>query len=186
MAALSAAIIYGAVKLADYATGAKKAREALQGMQATADNWKANAADTFYGRGGLSFFGMNEEDFTRDKQNAIEWMNGLDVWAGSRYKKQAVVKEWTESFLSLTEGTRSALKEKQVDAKDAGYTTLSDQMEQDIKTLDSLDKEIGRLLKRRQSGKLSDKDKLRLQELVDTREAIEIGYKLTAADAGGL
>jgi len=186
MAALSAAIIYGAVKLADYASGAKKAREALQGMQATADSWKANAADTFYGRGGLSFFGMTEEDFTRDKQNATEWMNSLlDVWAGSRYKKQAVVKEWTESFLNLTEQTRSALKEKQVDAKDTGYTSLSDQMEIDIKSLDSLDKEISRLLKRRQSGKFSDKDKLRLQELVDTREAIEIKYKLTAADAEG-
>jgi TP901 family phage tail tape measure protein len=186
MAALSAAIIYGAVKLAEYASGAKKAREALQGMQATADSWKTNGADTFYGRGGLSFFGMSEEDFTRDKQNATEWMNGLlDVWAGSRYKKQAVVKEWTESFLSLTEQTRSALKEKQVDAKDAGYTSLSEQMELDIKTLDSLDKEISRLLKRRQSGKFSDKDKLRLQELVDAREAIEIKYKLTAADAEG-
>ena len=73
----------------------------------------------------------------------------------------------------------------QAAAKSAGYTSLSGDMEQDIRTLDGLDKEVSRLLKRRQNGQFSKKDKLRLQELVDTRETIEIKYKLTAADTEG-
>ena len=63
---LSAALIYGAVKLVDYAAGAKAAREALEGMAKTAKSWKETEADTFYGRSqGLSFFGMSKDDFTR-------------------------------------------------------------------------------------------------------------------------
>ena len=186
MAALAAAVIYGAIQLADYATGARKAREALQGMKETADKWKTTAADTFYTKGGLSLLGMSEQDFTRDKQNAQEWMNSLlDVWANGKRRNNATVKTWSDSFKDITQVTRESLEEMQSDAKDAGYTNLSAQMEADIKTLGSLDSEVSKLLKRRQSGKFTEKDKIRLQELVDTREAIEIKYKLTAADAEG-
>ena len=186
MAALAAAVIYGAIQLADYATGARKAREALQGMKETADKWKTTAADTFYSKGGLSLLGMSEQDFTRDKQNAQEWMNSLlEVWANGKRRNNATVKTWSDSFKDITQVTRESLEEMQSDAKDAGYTSLSEQMEADIKTLGSLDSEVSKLLKRRQSGKFTEKDKIRLQELVDTREAIEIKYKLTAADAEG-
>ena len=67
----------------------------------------------------------------------------------------------------------------------AGYTSVSDQLQADIKTLDAMDKEITTLLKKRKNRKLTEKDKLRLQELIDTREAIEVKYKLTAADTEG-
>ena len=60
MAALAAALVYGAVKLVDYASGAKAAREALEGMAKTARTWKETAADTLYGSSqGLAFFGMS-------------------------------------------------------------------------------------------------------------------------------
>ena len=186
VAALSAALIYGAVQLADYASGARKAREALQGMEKTASDWKSTAAETFYAKGGLSLFGMSESDFTRDKQSAAAWMNGvLGIFEDGKSKKAAVIKEWTDSFKGLTSGTRDALKELQASAANSGYTSLSEGMQGDIQTLDSLDKEVTRLLKRRQSGKFTDKDKIRLKELVDAREAIEIKYKLTAADTEG-
>ena len=48
-----------------------------------------------------------------------------------------------------------------------------------------MDKEITRLLKRKQNRKLTDKEKVRLQELIDTRDAIEIKYHLSSADAEG-
>lgn len=186
VAALSAAIIYGAVKLVDYATGAKKAREALKGMDETASKWKSNAAETFYGKGGLSQFGMSESDFQRDQKLAGEWLNGLlAVWADGKRKNNATIKEWTESFEQMTSITREKLQEMQSDAKAAGYVSVSDQLEQDIALLGSMDKEITRLLKRRQSGKFTKKEQIRLQELVDAREAIEIKYKLSAADADG-
>ncbi len=186
IAALSAALVYGAALLVDYASGARKAREALQGMEKTASEWKTTAAETFYSKGGLSLFGMSAADFSRDKKSAAEWMNGvLAVWQAGKTRQNAVVKEWTDSFKEITAGTRDALKELQTGAKESGYTSLADQMEQDIKTLDALDKEVSMLLKRRQSGKFTDKDKVRLQELIDTREAIELRYKLTAADTEG-
>ena len=49
MVALAAALVYGAVKLVDVASGAKAAREALEGMAKTAKSWKETAAETFYG-----------------------------------------------------------------------------------------------------------------------------------------
>ena len=48
-----------------------------------------------------------------------------------------------------------------------------------------MDAEIAKLLKKRQNKNLTDKDKIRLQELIDTREAIEVKYHLTAADTDG-
>ena len=53
---------------------------------------------------------------------------------------------------------------------------------QDIATLDSLDTELAAILKKRQNGTLSESDQIKLQELIDTREAIEIKYDLTPAD----
>ena len=48
-----------------------------------------------------------------------------------------------------------------------------------------MDAEITRLLKKRQNGYFSEKDKIRLQELIDTREAIEVKYHLTSEETGG-
>ena len=45
--------------------------------------------------------------------------------------------------------------------------------------------EIERLLKKRQNGFFSEKDQIRLQELIDTREAIEVKYHLTPEETGG-
>ena len=48
-----------------------------------------------------------------------------------------------------------------------------------------MDTEIERLLKKRQNGFLTEKEKIRLQELIDTREAIEVKYHLTPEETGG-
>ena len=67
--AVAAATITATYAISDYITGAKQAREALKGMQATADEWKRTAAETFYGQSeGLSFFGMNRSNFVREKR----------------------------------------------------------------------------------------------------------------------
>ena len=187
MVALAAAVVYGAVKLVDYASGAKAAREALEGMAKTAKDWKETEADTFYSRSkGLSFFGMSKEDFQRDTASAQEWVNGvLGIWSDGKKETNEIISEWTESFKSLTASTRESLQGMKDTADAAGYTSVSDQLEQDIKTLDAMDKEIASLLKKRKNRKLTDRDKVRLQELIDTREAIEVKYHLSAADADG-
>ena len=187
MVALAAAVVYGAIKLVDYASGAKAAREALDGMAKTAKSWKETEADTFYSRSkGLSFFGMTKDDFVRTTASAKEWLSGLtNVWSDGQKETNEIVESWTESFKSLTATTRDSLQEMKDTADAAGYTSVSDQLQADIKTLDAMDKEITTLLKKRKNRKLTEKDKLRLQELIDTREAIEVKYKLTAADTEG-
>lgn len=184
--ALSSALAYGAVKIYDYASGAKAARDALEDMEKTASEWKSNAADTFYSKGGMSFFGMSEEDFVRDSQTSREWLNGLlAVWMDGKIETDEIVSEWTESFKALTASTREELLALQKTASEGGYTSVSQQLGADIATLDHLDAEIERLLKKRQSKLFTEQDQIRLQELIDTREAIEIKYNLTPDDPDG-
>lgn len=185
--AVAAAVIAATVALVDYVSGAKKAREAMEGMKKTADEWKDTAADTFYGSSeGLSAFGLSKDDFTRNTQSAREWLNGLlSVWSDGKKETDEIVSEWTASFKKLTGSTREELQAMQATAKEAGYTSVADQLTADIARLDDLDAEIERLLKKRQSKLFTDKDKVRLQELIDTREAIEVKYNLTLADTGG-
>ena len=187
MVALAAALVYGAIKLADYASGAKEAREALEGMAKVAEDWKNNAAETFYGSSeGLSFFGMSESDFTRELQSAEDWMNGLiAVWTDGEKESDEIVEEWTNSFKELTASTRTELEKMKADAQAAGYASVVDQISTDIETLDAMDKEIERLLRKRQNGFLTEAEKIRLAELIDTREAIEIKYNLSPADPDG-
>ena len=186
VAALSAALIYGAYKLYDYASGAKAIREAIEGMTKTANAWKSTAADTFYSQSGLSAFGMSEADFTSNTQTAQEWKDGLlAVWSDGKKETDAIVSDWTESFQSLTSSTREELQNMQSTADDSGYTAISSQLSMDIAQLDAMDVEVEKLLKRRQSKNFSDKDEKRLQQLVDERDAIEVKYHLRPADTDG-
>ena len=85
VAALAAALIYGAVKLYDYASGAKAVREALVGMSKTADEWKSNAAETFYGKSSGLSFGMSEDDFVCVPRRTPK--DGLRFWPSGRMVK---------------------------------------------------------------------------------------------------
>ena len=190
--AVAAATVVATVAIADYVSGAKKARDALKGMQEAADNWKNHAAETFYGKSGagLSFFGMSTEDFSQESAESIQaandWYNGLiAVWTDGKRETNAIVKQWTDSWKELTAGTRDSLKEIQESAKEKGYTGLSGQIQTDIDSLDAMDKEIAALLKKRQSKLFTAEDQQRLQELVAARGAIEIKYHLVEADADG-
>ena len=87
--AIAAATVTATVAFADYISGAKQAREALEAMQQTAEDWKNTAAATFYGNSeGLSFFGMSEGDFSRQAQTAQDWLDGLlKVWTDGKGKQ---------------------------------------------------------------------------------------------------
>ena len=185
--AIAAATVTATVAFADYISGAKQAREALAAMQQTAEDWKNTAAETFYGTSeGLSFFGMSESDFSRQAQSAQDWLDGLlKVWTDGEEETDEIVASWTESFKALTASTREELSNLKATADESGYSGVSEQLAKDIETLDSLDSEIESLLKKRQNGYFSESDRIRLQELIDTREAIEIKYNLTPADTDG-
>ena len=185
--AIAAATVTATVAFADYISGAKQAREALEAMNETAEDWKNTAAETFYGSSeGLSFFGMSDSDFSRQAQSAQDWLDGLlKVWTDGEKETDGIVSSWTESFKTLTASTREELSNLKATADESGYSGVSEQLAKDIETLDSLDAEIEALLKKRQNGYFSESDQIRLQELIDTREAIEIKYNLTPADTDG-
>ena len=185
--AVAAAAVAGTVALADYLSGAKQAREALEGMNETAKKWKDTAAETFYGKSaGLSFFGMSESDFARETESAQEWLDGLlRAWTDGEKETDESVSQWTESFRNLTASTREELAALKAAADENGYAGVSEQLAGDIATLDALDAELAALLGRRRNGYFSDADQIRLQELIDTREAIEVKYRLSPADADG-
>ena len=185
--AVAAAVVAGTVALADYVSGAKQAREALQGMKDTAKQWKDAAAETFYGSSeGLSFFGLSESDFARDQQSAQDWLDGLlAVWSDGEKESNEIVSHWTDSFKILMDSTRTELQALKDTADKNGYTSVSEGLAADIQKLNQMDAEIERLLKKRQNGHLSDKNKIRLQELIDTRKAIEVKYHLTSEETGG-
>ena len=185
--AIAAATVTATVAFADYISGAKQAREALEAMNETAEDWKNTAAETFYGSSeGLSFFGMSDSDFSRQTQSAQDWLDGLlKVWTDGEKETDEIVSSWTESFKTLTASTREELSNLKATADESGYSGVSEQLAKDIETLDSLDSEIESLLQKRQNGYFSESDQIRLQELIDTREAIEIKYNLTPADTDG-
>ena len=189
--AVAAAVVVGTAAFVDYTSGAKQAREALEGMEKTAESWKNTAAETFYGNSeGLSFFGMSESDFksasSTDMKNAQEWVDGvIAVWSDGKKESNAIVNEWTDSFKQLTANTRTELQALKDAADASGNSYMSEALAADIAQLDAMDKEISALLKKRQSGFFTDAEKLRLQELIDTREAIEIKYRLSEADTEG-
>lgn len=190
-AAVAIAVVAGTVALIDYASGAKQAREALEGMTETAQKWKDTAADTFYGKSnaGLSFFGMSMEDFKKESGgvlSAADWLSGLlAVWTDGKKETNTIVKQWTDSWKRLTAGTRDGLSEMQKTAEESGYPRLSAQIQADIDTLDAMDAEIAKLLKKRQNKLFTEEDQKRLQELIAARGEIEIKYHLVEADAGG-
>ena len=185
--ALAVAAVAATVAIVDFASGAREAREALKAMNETAEDWKNTAAETFYGKSnGLSAFGMSKSDFVRSTADAQSWMDGLiKVWTDGQKETDDIVRTWTDSFTAMTESTRSELKEMQAAAEEGGYTSVSESLQKDIDTLDSMDKEVEKLLKKRQNGLLTDSEKVRLQELIDAREAIEVKYNLTPADTDG-
>ena len=153
--AIAAATVTATVAFADYISGAKQAREALEAMQQTAEDWKNTAAATFYGNSeGLSFFGMSEGDFSRQAQTAQDWLDGLlKVWTDGKRETDEIVSSWTESFKALTDSTREELSNLKATADASGYTGVAQQLAEDITALDSLDAEIEALLKRRQNGR---------------------------------
>ena len=182
-AAVAAAAVYGTYKFIDWASGAKQAREATQALIDTAKEWKETAAETFYtaNDAGLSFFGISKDDFKSDKTatSAKAWLAGLiEVWTDGKGETNEIVKTWTESWRGLTAATRTGLEELQTAAVESGHTGVAEQIQKDIDSLDSMDREIGKLLKKRQNGYLTEDEKIHLQELIDTRDSIIVKYKL--------
>lgn len=195
MAALTAAVIYGAYKLYDYASGAKAAREALEGMNKTANEWKNTAAETFYESGeGLAFFGMSTDDFvTGTKQTAKtttsavqDWMDGMiEVWSDGKYETDAIVKEWQDSSSEVSKETLEHMKELRTQAQESGDTAKAQELDADIAALEALDKRISDNLRFFQGKTLTDANKTFWQGLMDEKQEILLKWGFEEEPVGG-
>ena len=191
MAGLTAAVIYGAYKLYDYASGAKAAREALEGMNKTAQNWKNTAADTFYSSGkGLDFFGLNAEDFqkaaAKTTSTVQDWMDGMvEVWSDGKYETDAIVKEWQDSSDALSKDTRAHMVELRDQAQKSGDTAKAQEINAAIAELDALDKRIRVNLNYFQGKTLTDKNKAFWQGLMDQKQEILLKWGFADEPEGG-
>lgn len=191
MVGLTAAVIYGAYKLYDYASGAKAAREALEGMNKTAQNWKNTAADTFYSSGkGLDFFGLNAEDFQKTAAKTTstvqDWMDGMvEVWSDGKYETDAIVKEWQDSSDALSKDTRAHMVELRDQAQASGDTAKAQEINAAIAELDALDKRIRVNLNYFQGKTLTDKNKAFWQGLMDQKQEILLKWGFAEEPEGG-
>lgn len=183
IAALVAALGIGGAAFIDYASGAKKARDAVNGLRDTADEWQRTQAKTLYDNEGLKAFGLSSDAFKQGEKDftssANDWMKSvLAVWSDGKRESQKDVKGWVDTFKELNTGVRDELTSMQESAEKYGYSGVSASLQTDIDTLNSMDKEISKLLNNRRNRKLSEKDQIKLNELINQREAIVVKYRL--------
>ena len=184
--AVAAAVIYGTTALADYVSGAKAAREALESMNQTAEKWKNSAARTFYTESrGLDAFGVSADSFARKTAKAYDWLGALtEEWSDELIETDDTVKSYVDSFKTVTDSTRDSLKELAAQAKENGYSELYAGMQLDIAELDAIDARVAALVKKRQESFLTDDDLRELSGLINRRQEIDVQYNLSPSDKG--
>lgn len=184
--AVAAAVIYGTTALADYISGAKAAREALESMNQTAEKWKNSTASTFYTESrGLDAFGVSAVSFARKTAKAYDWLSALtEEWSDELIETDDTVKSYVDSFKTATDSTRDGLKELAAQAKENGYSELYAGMQLDIAELDAIDARVAALVKKRQESFLTDDDLRELSDLINRRQEIDVQYSLSPSDKG--
>ena len=184
--AVGAATLYALNQLKEYATGAAQTKQAMTELEDVADRWARHQAESIYSGDGMGRFELTESDFVNARkslESAQEWKDGLiAVWTDGKKESNSIVKEWTDSFAELNNGVITELNTLRENAAQTGVSGLSDQIDDDITTLNNMNEEVAKLLKKRQNGYLTGKEKLRLDELIDTRQKIMIKYDLVPAE----
>lgn len=186
--ALTAAVAAGAIAFYDWVSGAKAAREALEGMEKTAESWKNTAAETFYGRenAGLAGLGLDESAFKAQIDSTEGWMDRLiSDWNDNKRESDEAVNAWVESYKALNDDVRQELTKLDQTAAESGHTEYSAQIQQDMAMLDKYDAEVEKLLKKRKGRNLTEKEQIKLQDLIDARDALVVKYELRPADGKG-
>ncbi len=184
VAALAVAAAVGAYKWIEYASGAKAAREALEGMIATSKQWQSTQAQTVFDTGNdqLGRFGLSESDFGGADADARSWFDRLKAtWTDGKKETNDIVKGYVDEFKGSSDQLREAIEQrKEVLAGLGVEDTASDKH---LKQLDAYDKEVAALLKKRQNGTLTDDDQARLNEVIQARVQIQLEY--VTGDGGG-
>lgn len=184
IAALIAGLGLAVYKFADYASGAKAAREAQEALNAVAKEWADTQAATLYDTGTadpLARFGLTKDAFGASKKDAEDWMASLvATWTDGKAETNAIVKEYVDSFAQGSDDVRKAIEGQGDLLTEYGALTpeAKANMDADLKALDEYDREVAELLKKRQNGMLSEEDQARLNEIIEARAQIQLKYEL--------
>lgn len=184
---ITAAVIAGAVALYDYASGAKAARDAIEGMNEVAQDFKRNSADSFYKNDGMGALGLDKSIFTRQAVTADQYFSNLvNNWNTVKKKSKETVTYWQDGWKSLTAETRAGLQDILTAAQGkSGYGPLTASIETDMQALDKIDKKYTSILNRARNRALTANETKQLQQLMDQRQAIQIRYNLVENKGGG-
>lgn len=182
--ALTAAVVAGTVALIDYVSGAKAAREAIKAMNDQAKEWQETQSKTIYdtGNDSLGRFGLNKSDFEGSIDESKDWLDSLiQTWTDGKGETNEIVRSYVDAFKSGSDEIREAIKQRKKIQADLGASDPKN--DEYLAQLDEYDKEVERLLKKRQNGFLTEEEKARLDEVIQLRAQIELEY-VTGAGGG--
>lgn len=182
-AAVGGALAYGAYKFYDYASGAKAAREAMESLNETAEKWQKTQAKTVYDTGDNAFeaMGVSADSFKKTESTAKDWLSSLTrTWTDGKKETNEIVSDYVSKFTSGSDKIRDAIETRRAAYADLGVTDTAvfDGMDAQIKQLDAYDKEIEKLLKKRQNGYLTEDELLRLDTITQAKIDLEVEYGL--------
>ena len=187
--AVAAAAVAGTIALIDWVSGAKAAREATKALNDEAQRWIDTQANTLYDTGNadpLARFGLSKDDFSYSGlKDAQTWRDSLiQVWTDGEKETDDIVKQFTEGFTSGSEEIRKAITAQSDLLNDYDVMTpeAKKQLDDDLALLDSWDKEVEALLKKRQNGFLTEAEQARLNQIISQRAEIQLKYSLDTDD----
>lgn len=189
IAVLAGALVAGGAAFVDWASGAKAAREAAQGMIDVANEMKQTLAETLYDTGTsdpLARFGLSRDSFSSSAATAQQWLDELTrVWSDGARETNEQVAQFTDAFATASDGIREkiAARGNLLEGLGALDSDTSAKMQADLEQLNAWDAEIEALLKKRQNGLLTDEDQSRLNEVIKLRAELELEY--SSGDGSG-
>lgn len=182
IAALVVGVAAGTVAFADWASGAKAAREATEGLVEIAKELKETQATTLYDSGSanpLERFGLTQDSFSDLKTKSENWLEELKtVWTDGEKETDAIVSHFVDSFTGSSDSIRSQIESRSglLEGLGALDRDAKAKLDADLATLESYDAEVAALLKKRQNGFLTAGEETRLAEVIQLRGELQLEY----------
>lgn len=182
IAALVVGVAAGTIAFADWATGAKAAREATEGLVDIAKELKETQAATIYDGGSanpLERFGLTQDSFASLKTKSENWLEELKaVWTDGEKETDAIVSHFVDSFTGSSDSIRSQIESRGglLEGLGALDADAKAKLDADLATLEKYDSEVAALLKKRQNGFLTSDEESRLAEVIQLRGELQLEY----------
>lgn len=182
IAALVAGVAAGTIAFADWASGAKAAREATEDLMEIAKELKETQAATIYDGGSsnpLERFGLTQDSFADMKTTSENWLEELKtVWTDGEKETDEIVSHFVDSFTGSSDSIRNQIESRSglLEGLGALDGDTKAKLDADLATLEQYDAEVAALLKKRQNGYLTADEESRLSEIIELRGELQLEY----------